>query len=125
MSIYVCRFYFYFFFTTLRFCCSTLKLWFYFSTFTHSSSLPEANCQKHILKKMCMANIFHMPPKRLCSKFEGSGIQVTVKGNFSKINFWRLWFLVRWGGWDARRRMFSTIPPSPPHSTSMDLFLTY
>ena len=53
-----------FFFTTLMLCLSTLKLWFYFSTSTHSSSLPWADFQKCILyKKNCRANIFHMPPR--------------------------------------------------------------
>ena len=35
----------------MRFCLSTLKLWFYFSTSRHSSSLPDANFQKCILLK--------------------------------------------------------------------------
>ena len=38
----------------------------------------------YFIKEMSMANIYHMPP-RLCSMFEGSGIVVSVKGDFWRI----------------------------------------
>ena len=45
--------------------------------------------------------------------------------SFGKITFRGQCYLVRWDRRDARRPMFPTIPPSPPHPTSMGLFLTH
>ena len=73
---------------------STLKLRFYFSTSTHSSSLPRAAFQKNIFcknKNKCVWQTFFICHSgRLCSMLEGWGNQISKKGSF--------WWIFS-GGW--------------------------
>ena len=95
-----------------RLCLSTLKLWFYFSTSTHSSSLPGAHikiCIYFFFKRhRQISQICH--PARLCIVFGGSGIQVFVKENF-----WRIFG----GGWEETN---TGGPNTAPLGTQIQFF---
>ena len=74
-------------------------------------------------KILCFPLCFHLSVSIVELGFNLS--QYFLTATINKIAFWGLWYLVRWDRWDARRQMFPTIPPSPPHRTSNGLFLTY